>query len=61
LCSVCQTPEEHDAEVEIRSKESRKYVIRSLDDLIQVKWSFFIGRPSSVWVSESLTRLGWEL
>lgn len=32
----CQTPEEHDAESEVRSKESRKYVINSLDDLVQV-------------------------
>ena len=29
-------PEEHDAESEVRSKESRKYVISSLDDLVQV-------------------------
>ena len=35
---VGQTPEEHDAESEVRSKESRKYVISRLDDLVQVTY-----------------------
>jgi len=50
LCGCgCQTPEEHDAESEVRSKESRKYVINSLDDLVQVPpFQFHFGTGQSL-------------
>nr|CAD7206780.1 unnamed protein product [Timema douglasi] len=35
-CWCCQTPEEHEAETGIKSKEARKYIFNCLDDIGQV-------------------------
>lgn len=36
-CVVLQTPEEHESETKIKSKEARKYIFNCLDDMAQVK------------------------
>lgn len=37
LLSLLQTPEEHEAETKIKSKEARKYIFNCLDDMAQVR------------------------
>jgi len=32
----CQSPEEHESETGIKSKEARKYIFNCLDDMAQV-------------------------
>jgi len=36
-----QTPEDHEAETGIKSKEARKYIFNCLDDMAQVGVSYF--------------------
>lgn len=43
-----KTPEEHEQETGIKSKEARKYIFNCLEDIGQVSASFFIGLYSSV-------------
>ena len=37
-----QTPEEHEAETKIKSKEARKYIFNCIDDMAQVMKKIFL-------------------
>lgn len=46
---VLQTPEEHELETGIKSKEARKYIFNCLDDMAQVSMKSF--RKPDIYVS----------
>ena len=46
-----KTPEEHEAETTIKSKEARKYIFNCLDDMAQVMDGLgLLGRTDAQWV-----------
>lgn len=38
----CQSPEEHETETGIKSKEARKYIFNCLDDMAQVEYALCV-------------------
>ena len=50
---VLQSPEEHEAETKIKSKEARKYIFNCLEDIGQVRRCVTVGTTCGVTISMS--------